>query len=384
MSNLYKNKIGPAGLPIGLGSKGDELPVGIGSKGNTVQLPEDGNPFDKLAIKDLNKSTYDRLYDSIDDLDNRPGSYPDSLNTVNNISTDEIASLTEEKRTVEDRIAFLKEEIQRQRNLKDAEDSPLMEIALHRFKAYGDPSGLSDIANRQQTREMAEENRKYSKEIADLQKEEADAASMKDKENTLSRLNIIAKNAKDTLDNAKRSKGENSDEYRSALANYNLARYDVINEAKGLNDEEQVKRYSDAYPELSSVKSDPNTSEADILVNIVEKYRQLANDTSMSAFDRAKELTAKGKPDGMDATAWVNLKNEINDNLKKAFQAEKDNHNTYMWHVGNKKLFDELKTASPRRKREINAELEKRKAPKGNKYPDFKPVDKPTEPKYLK
>ena len=361
MSNFYENKIGPAGLPIG-----------IGAKGKTVQIPEDGNPFDSLVLNDLNKSTYDRLNASIDDLDNRPGSYPDSLNTVDSISTDEIASLSEEKRNVEERIAVLKEEIQRQRNLKDAEDSPLMEIALHRFKAYGDPSGLNDIANRQQTRDMAK-----------LQKDEADAAAMKDKETTLRRLNIIAKNAKRSLDYAKRSKGENSEEYRNALEEYNLARHNVIEAAKGLNDPEQLKIYNEAYPEIASVKSNP--SEGESLVTIVDKYKVLSTNTEKSAFDRAKELNEMGKPEGMSDAAWVTLKNELNDNLKKAFQAEKVKHNSYLWHVGNKKLVDELKkTASPRRKREINAELEKRKAPKGNKYSDLKPVDKPTEPEYLK
>jgi len=379
MSNFYENKIGPAGLPIGIGSKG--LPIGIGAKGKTVQIPEDGNPFDSLVLNDLYKSTYDRLNASIDDLDNRPGNYPDSLNTVDSISTDEIASLSEEKRTLEDRIAVLKEEIQRQRNLKDAEDSPLMEIALHRFKAYGDPSGLNDIANRQQTRDMAK-----------LQKDEADAAAMKDKENTLRRLNIIAKNAKRSLDYAKRSKGENSVEYRNALEEYDLARYNVITAAEGLNDPEQLKIYNEAYPEIASVKADPNPSKGESLVTIVDKYKALSTNTEKSAFDRAKELNEMGKPEGMSDAEWVTLKNELNDNLKKAYTAEKGKHNSYLWHVRNKKLFDKLKTARKNKEyariRELEDELKKRRVSDeiidSDDYPSFKTVDKPTEPKYLK
>jgi hypothetical protein len=419
MSKLYENKIGPAGLPVGIGSKGAGLPVGIGSKGNTVQVSEDGNPLDSLAIKDLDKGTYSNLYENKIGpfglpvgIGSKGAGLPVGIGSKGNTvqvsedgnPLDSLAikdldkgtyALSEEKRTVEERIAILKEEIQRQRNLKDAEDSPLMEIALHRFKAYGDPSGLNDIANRRQTRDMAEENMKYSKDMAKLQKDEADAAAMKDKENTLNKLKIIAQNAKDTLDRAKRSKGENSDEYHDALKDYNLARYEVINAVKDTGDKEQLKKYIDAYPKIASVKADPNTSEGDSLVIIVNTYKDLSTNTEKSAFDRAKELKEMGKPEDIKDEDWVTLKKEINANLKEAYKAELSAYEAYKSKLVIYDLFEKRKSALETYNKKktkanrdvfrlIDKDLEKLKVKvddyANKEYPKPKVVKEPKEP----
>ena len=297
------------------------------------------------------------------------------LPTTNGTSTDDISRLSEEKRTIEERIAFLKEEIARQRNIKDAEGSPLMEIALYRFNTYGDPSGLSEIANRQQTKDMA-----------DLQKSEADEANIKATKDKLGRLNIIAKNARDILNDAK-TKNENSDEHKSAVRDYNLARYDLISAAKDTNDDELLQQYMDAYPEEIDIASS-NSSEGKSLVNIEDEYKNISLNNDMSPSDRAKELNKRGKPKDMSDAGWITLKNELNTNLKSAYEKAVKEYKAYEWRKENKALFDERETANRDRIREINKALRKNGVSEDDikkvKYPSFKDVKKPEEPEYLK
>ena len=362
MSKFYK--IGPAGLPVGIGSKGAELPIGIGSKGNTVQVPEDGNPLYSPAIKDLKRD-----------------------------------SLTTEKRSVEERIAVLKEEIKRQRNLKDAEDSPLMEIALHRFKAYGDPSGLNEIANRRQTSDMAK-----------LQKDEADAAAMKANENKLEETKILAQNAKAVLDDARDQHGTDSPEYKNAVRDYRLPRLNVIKAAEATGDKKLIEEYKATFPEVGKLsttspeetgvesgdaKEESGGAKKDNVI-IADEYRLIAKDPKKSAHDIAEELVGKGKIKNMSSKDWVPLKNELNDNINARYKAEVNAYKAYKSKLGIYDLFEKRKGAletynktKTRANRDvirlIDDDLKKlgvKVADYANKgYPKPKVVKKPEEPK---